>query len=353
MRFTVFHLMQAPDWLADADVYRNEIELMLLAEELGFDAVWVAEHHFFHYCIDPDPLILATHVAARTSRIRIGSAANILTLTHPLRVAEQAAMLDILSQGRLDVGFAKGYGPREFAGYGVDLRDADDRFHEALEIVMRAWTEPGFSFEGKHFQIPPSTLRPRPLTQPHPRAFIATTGNVKTLEAAARYCIPFYVGYRGRAHFAGLKNTYAELAKAAGHDGEAIDAALRDVAVMMTSYIAPTDQESFDEARSGVNWMSDSVDAVNVPEDLDRWPKEQREHILATFQKPDRGYRDYDGYWNAFAYGGPERGIERIQRLRDAGIEHVLLGFSFGGLPYDKVRRSMELFAREVMPRFK
>lgn len=235
MKFIAFHLMQAPRWVSDPEVYRHEIDLMLVAEELGFDAVWVAEHHFHHYCIDPDPLLLATHVAAGTKRIRIGTAANVLPLVHPLRVAEQAAMLDILSNGRLDVGFAKGYGPREFAGYGVDQRQADDRFREALEVVIGAWTRPEFSYEGKHFQVPRLTLRPRPITKPHPRAYIATTGTPGTLEVAARLGIPFYVAWRGREQFAKIQAMYAEFARKAGRPEEETKGLLNEVAVMLTS----------------------------------------------------------------------------------------------------------------------
>ncbi len=356
MRFIVFHLVQAPQWLSDQEIYRNEVELMVLAEELGFDAVWCAEHHFHHYGIVPDPLVVAAHVAARTKRIRVGTAANVLTLLHPLRVAEQAAMVDVLSGGRLDVGFAKGYGPREFAGYGIDQRQADERFQEAMEIIIKAWTEPRFSFEGRHFHIPATTLRPRPLTQPHPKAYVATTGSPETLGLAARLGVPFYVAYRGRQHFADMKATYAELARKAGRSEEQVQRALRDVAVMQTAYVAPTAAESHAEARAGVEWMSAAVDSVNVPEDLDRWPAELQETIRRSFLRPgrtERGYRDYENYWKAYVYGDPERAIERVQRLKDAGVENLLLGFSFGGLPYDKVRRSMELFARHVLPRFK
>ncbi|MBI3744100.1 MAG: LLM class flavin-dependent oxidoreductase [Chloroflexi bacterium] len=353
MRFIAFHLMQAHERHTDPEVYRNEIELMVLAEDLGFDAVWMAEHHFLHYGIDPDPLLLATHVAARTKRIRIGTAANILTLVHPLRIAEQGAMLDVLSNGRVDIGFAKGYGPREFAGYGIDQRKADERFAEAMEVIIRAWTQPEFSFEGKHFRIPLLSLRPRPVTKPHPRTFIATTGSAATLGLAARFSIPFYVAYRGRAHFQTTKENFTRIAREQGRSDAEIQRVLSQVAIMQTSYLAPTSQESYDEARAGVNWMSDAVDAVNIPDNLDQWPKDLQDVVRSYHRNQERGYRDYDKYWKGFIYGDTARAIERVGRLKEAGIENVLIGFSFGGLPFDKVRRSMELFARDVMPKFR
>lgn len=350
----VFHLMQAPEWLSDAEVYRQETDLMVYAETLGFDAVWIAEHHFHSYCISPDPLTLATHVAARTSRIRIGTAANVVTLGHPLRVAEQAAMLDCLSGGRLDLGLAKGYGPREFAGYGVDQREAGERQREAVEIILGAWTKENFTYHGKHYQVPyPVTLRPKPVQQPHPKAFIATGGTPDTLEFAARMGLSFYVAYRGRAHFQNLKNIYVKAAKAAGKGMEEIDRLLADAAVMQTSFIGQTNEESYAKAKPGVNWMSKSVREVNTPEDLDRWPAELQQILRGKIERPDRGYDDYDNYWKGFIYGDPDRGIERVRHLQEAGFQNIIVGFSFGGLPYDDVRRSMRLFADKVMPKFK
>ena len=168
MRFIVFALVQSPDGAADADVYRNETDLLVYAEDLGFDAVWMAEHHFHNYCITPDPLLLATHVAARTKRIRIGTAANVLPLSHPVRIAEQTAMLDILSEGRLDVGFAKGYGPREFMGYGVDQREAEDRFREALETSSPPGRRTSSPTKGGTSPSPRPRFDPAPAPSPTP-----------------------------------------------------------------------------------------------------------------------------------------------------------------------------------------
>lgn len=116
--------------------------------------------------------------------------------------------------------------------------------------------------------------------------------------------------------------------------------------------MAPTSAESYEEARAGVQWLSAAVDSVNLPEDLDRWPQDLQALIRASYQRP-RGYQDYEKYWKAYIYGDPERGAERVQHLKDAGVRNLVLGFSFGGLPYTKVRRSMELFATRVMPQFK
>jgi len=354
MRFIAFHLMQAPESCTDAEVYRQETDLMVHAEELGFDAVWVAEHHFHHYCISPDPLLLATHVAARTRRIRIGTAANVVTLTHPLRMAEQAAMVDCLSGGRLDLGLAKGYGPREFAGYGVDLTQASERHREAVELIIGALTKDDFTYHGKHFQVPyPVKIRPRGVQRPHPRIFLATGGTPDTIRLAGRLGLSFYTPYRNRAQLKEVRDIYAVAATAAGRTQQEIDTLLATAAAMENAFVAPTNQESYDEARPAVSWMAEAVRSVNAPEDLDRWPEPQRRLLQAQIERPDRGYEDYDGYWKAFIYGDPGRAAERVQHLKEVGVENVIIGFSYGALPYEKARQSMRLFAEQVMPKFK
>ena len=146
---------------------------------------------------------------------------------------------------------------------------------------------------------------------------------------------------------------YIGYAEAAGRTPEQIAAAVADIAVMQTSFLAPTNEESYDGARPGVAWMAKAARSVNEPADLDRWPEARQRPVRARLARKAMGYEDYDNYWKAFIYGDAERGIERVQRLKDSGFENVIIGFSFGGLPYDKVRLSMRLFAEKVMPRFK
>ena len=354
MKFTAFHLMQSPNAQSDAEVYRQEADLMVHAEELGFDGVRMAEHHFHDYCITPNPLLLATHVAARTKRIRIGTAANIATLIHPLRIAEEAAMLDCLSEGRVDLGLAKGYGPREFAGYGVNQLDAKARQIEAVEIIMGALTTENFTYQGKHHSVPyPVTIRPRPVQKPNIPVSLATAGTPDTLQLAGRLGISFYVPYQGRVQFAKHKQVFIDAARAAGRAEAEIQRLVGDMAVMQTSYVADTNEESYKDAKSAVDWMAECVRSVNTPEDLSWWPVEMQKILRGQIERPDRGYEDYDGYWKAFIYGDPARAVERVQHLKDAGFTNIIIGFSFGCMPYDKVQKSMRLFAEKVMPQFK
>src|SRR5687767_10844625 len=141
MKFGTYFFFQAPPGHAHADIIRRELAQMEWSEELGFDAVWLTEHHFIDYGLSVDPATLAAAIAARTRRVRIGLAAAILPFHHPVRLAEQMALVDIISEGRLDVGIGRGNRPVEFAGYGVPQIENRERMEEALEILVRAWTE--------------------------------------------------------------------------------------------------------------------------------------------------------------------------------------------------------------------
>src|SRR5437660_2647530 len=141
MQFGTFYFFQAAPGQRHEDIIRGELEQIVWSEELGFDEIWLTEHHFINYGLSVDPATLAAAAASRTQRIRIGLAAAILPFHHPLRFAEQMALVDIISNGRLDVGVGRGNRPMEFRGYRVPQEESRDRFDEAVEIMRRAWTD--------------------------------------------------------------------------------------------------------------------------------------------------------------------------------------------------------------------
>lgn len=145
-------LLSYPENTSQRQVYRDAIEQIRAAEDLGFDAVWLAEHHFSHYGICGTILGLASHVAGITRRVRIGTAVVVLPFWNPLVVAEEAAMVDQLSDGRLDLGVGRGYQWNEYRGFNLAMDESRERFEESLEILKRAWTQDRLTFEGKHFQ---------------------------------------------------------------------------------------------------------------------------------------------------------------------------------------------------------
>ena len=161
-----YHTFQCPPWMDAHHVFHGEIERAVLAEELGYDSVWVPEQHFFDYCLCGDALQMAAFIAAQTNRVRIGTAVVNLTFTHPLRFAERVAMLDILSGGRVDIGVGRGYQWPQYPVMGVDMETTRERFDESLDIVLSAWKPNEFEHHGQYYDIPPVRLWPVPERQP-------------------------------------------------------------------------------------------------------------------------------------------------------------------------------------------
>src|SRR5262245_34889275 len=173
MRFSVQLLASRREHQADTEVYANTLDECRLVERLGFDTIWLAEHHFSTYGILPSLPVLAAAVARETRRIRIGTAVVIAPFAHPLRIAEEWAMVDILSDGRLEFGLGRGYQPKEFVGLDISMEHTRERFDECMEVIRRAWTEERVTFDGQFYKVPGVAVFPKPLQQPHPPLWTA------------------------------------------------------------------------------------------------------------------------------------------------------------------------------------
>ena len=204
MQFYFFHLMPYDRLPADFDekydsawvtfpnrhydpehghqLYTRYLDELVYAEELGFDGICANEHHQNAYGLMPAPNLIAASLIQRTKRVKIAILGNALPLRdHPLRVAEEVAMLDVISGGRIISGFVRGIGC-EYYSYGVNPTYSRERHLEAHDLIIRAWTEPGpFSFRGKHYQVRYVNVWPRPIQQPHPPVWIPSQGSVETL----------------------------------------------------------------------------------------------------------------------------------------------------------------------------
>src|SRR5206468_12184401 len=172
LNFGTFLLMQSPSGESSTDMYARAVELAQAAEELGFRNIWLAEHHFSTYGYLARPVQLATYIAARTTRLRVGTAVIVVPLHHPLVIAEAIATLDVLSGGRLDVGLGRGYQPYEFERFGLELEGGRARWEESIDIILKAFSGQPFSYDGKLFKIPATTVFPQPLQQPRPPIWI-------------------------------------------------------------------------------------------------------------------------------------------------------------------------------------
>jgi alkanesulfonate monooxygenase SsuD/methylene tetrahydromethanopterin reductase-like flavin-dependent oxidoreductase (luciferase family) len=184
MKFAYFTHLPWPEERRPEQIISETTEQVQYAEELGFHSAWLAEHHFTRYSIGSSSLIMATHLAARTKKIRVGTAVLVSPLHNPLRVAEYTATLDLISGGRLDVGFGRGTSGYEYHGYNVDPEESQDRFQESIKVIQGLWTTPDFTFEGRHFQVSHANLVPLPVQQPHLPVYIAATRTPTTLDFA-------------------------------------------------------------------------------------------------------------------------------------------------------------------------
>jgi alkanesulfonate monooxygenase SsuD/methylene tetrahydromethanopterin reductase-like flavin-dependent oxidoreductase (luciferase family) len=353
MQFGTFFFFQAVPWLSQAEVIHRELEQMEWTEELGFDRIWLTEHHFIDYGLAVDPATLACAAASRTRRVRIGLAAAILPFHHPLRLAEQIALVDVISRGRLDVGLGRGNRPAEFRGYNVPQQENRERAEEAVEIMLRAWTEERFSHAGRFFTVNDARVMPRPWQRPHPPLF-QVCGSKESIEATAARGWPMLNSVlRGNAEQQLLTNRdiYVAAARKQGRREDDIAALLERWGVSRQIYVAATDEQALAEAKDAELWYQESFRRFVVPERIEDAHPSLQPQFRAMAERLAKVNWD-DLVRETVAFGSPETVARKIETMRTMGVGHMLCWMNFGGLPQDKIRRSMELFAREVMPHF-
>ena len=351
MKFGTFQLVENPEWLSERETFRQDVEIMQYAEELGFDEVWITEHHFNRYGLCTDPLLYATHVAAKTKRIRIGTAILVLPFHNPIRLAEQIAMVDILSDGRLDVGVGRGYQPVEYAGMNLPIDKGNEIFSEVLDVLFQAWTQPKVDFNGKYFTFKDTVVLPKPVQKPHPPVYVATSTPAKMREAARRGFRLMYGSVDTPAEQGGptIQSIWEKIAREEGLPETAIKSAGQDFPKTVRIYVAETDEQAWREIQKPLAWfiehfLGQSAGAGNVAGGQFSQYKESEK----TFQSPLESFRDRD------IYGSPETVARKIREMRTkTGVGNFVGWFSFGGLDVDKAKNSMRLFAKEVMPRLK
>jgi alkanesulfonate monooxygenase SsuD/methylene tetrahydromethanopterin reductase-like flavin-dependent oxidoreductase (luciferase family) len=352
MKFGTFFFFQAAPGHRHADIIHRELEQVEWTEELGFDEVWFTEHHFIDYGLSVDPSSLAAAAASRTRRVRIGLAAAILPFHHPLRLAEQMALVDIISNGRLDVGVGRGNRPAEFAGYRVPQVESRERFDETVEILRLAWTQERFSFRGRFFDFDDVRVIPKPLQQPHPPIYQVCVSKDGIENTAVRGWPMLNSVLTGPVdQLVANRDTYVATLEKTGRSTSEIAALLGRWGVSRQIYVAETDAQALAEAKDAELWYQESFRRFVVPERI--------EDVHPSLQPGFRAMADKLGRvtWEdlvreTLAFGSPDTVARHIATMRELGVGQVLCWMNFGGLPQNRIRRSMELFAREVMPRF-
>ena len=340
MKFGAFFLSGSPSREPPAHVFARLDQYVVLAEELGYDSVWFAEHHFSNYGYVPNPLLLATHAAAITERVRIGTAVLVLPFWHPLRVAEDIALTDHLTGGRLEVGVARGYQPFEFQRFGRSMDDARERTDEALEILLLALTGEPFEWSGRYFDIPETTVFPSPLQQPRPPIWLAAQ-TPESFELAARLGLQAFTTNSGRP-LSVLEQAWDSYRTAlAGHPD-----APRVLGVQAQICVAPTDEEARAQAE---HFLYQTRQATAL--------RGGHEQVVSgvSAPMPFEGEASLDEVFaERTLSGSPETVARKLEAYANAAdIDQLNCVFQVGSMDPALVRQSMELFASEVAPAFR
>ena len=352
MKFGTYYFFQAHPDYSHAEIIHRELEQMVWTEELGFDSVWLTEHHFIDYGLSVDPATLACAVASRTQRIRIGLAAAILPFHEPLRLAEQMALVDIISKGRLDMGVGRGNRPAEFRGYRVPQHENRERFEEVLEILTRAWTQETFSFDGQYYHIPEVRVIPKPVQSPLPIYQVCVSKESIENTALRGWPMLNSVLYGPLDKLPENREIYVAALDKAGRTDAEKRWLLDRWGVSRHIYVADTDKQALDETKVAEMWYQESLRKFQIPDRIeDAHPSLQPGFRAQAERLAKVNWEDL--VRETVAFGSPDTVARKLETMRDMGIGQILCWMNFGGLPQDKIRRSMELFAREVMPRFR
>src|SRR6266540_886724 len=317
------------------EAFAEAMSIAEIAETQGLDGVWLAERHFAMHRRPTDPmgagipsiasvpLVLAAAIAARTTRVRIGTGVSVLPLCHPIRTAEEAATVDQISQGRLDFGVGRSGFPRAYSGYGVRYDERRDRFQESLDVILKAWTQEGFSHTGKYFAFDNLTVVPRPYQKPHPPIWVAATTH-DTFPLVGRMGFSLVTGLRG-----------FDVPEAAGHPGNG------NVYLRIPVYVASTAAQARSEPEESTTRayrrlaenLAASVGAAGTTGSEERAERADRlSHVSYDDLLRDR-----------VAYGTPDMVVDRLRQLREQlGLSGVIMESNVGGrIPLERVLNSI------------
>lgn len=325
---------------------KENLAMMEYADSLGFDSVWLVEHHFSEYGVLPSAQMMAAAIAQRTKKVRIGTAVVVLPFNHPIRVAEEVALADILSNGRIEFGVGRGYQRGEFAGFNIPMDESRERFAESLDIILKAWTTERFSYEGKYFRVDDVSVLPKPVQQPHPPIWMAAV-SPETYQFVGQhgYSLLFHPPFTQTAK--GIE-AYRKGLEEGGHDPRQVE-----VGGLVQIYVDKTMEQARRVFEEPCLWYYRTLAELVAPPQgqptstaYAHYPRVREAIETVTFDQ----ICQFDGV----IVGDPEHCIEKISRLQEAyGITHLLCWTRMGGLDHRKVMQSMELMVSRLFPWFR
>ena len=348
MKFGLHYLLSCAEGQSPAQRYRDALGQAVQAEALGFESVWPVEHHFNSAAsILPCPALFLAAVAARTSTMRLGTAIVQLPLAHPMRIAEELAMLDVMSGGRVEFGVGRGGNPSHFAGFGVPMSESRDRMVEALDYIRHAWTNDRFSFQGRFFQAEDLALAPRPIQQPHPPIRVAANSAETAAWAGQEgYPVFFASNVNPLPKLRELVPIYRRARAEAGHETSGGD----DLTLLMPLYVGHDRRRVEREVAPSVRQFAETAAAV-FQGLVSKAPEAERPKLQAIVEQLcGMTYQSVNTVTGIF--DTPSACVERLHQIREEfNPGRVICWFNFGGIiPHDQVMRSMELFSSRVIP---
>ncbi|MDH3442364.1 MAG: LLM class flavin-dependent oxidoreductase [Deltaproteobacteria bacterium] len=346
MRFGTFSYNQCRPWVTERQAFEELLGQIELTERLGFDEAWFAEHHHSDYGMLASPNLIIAALSHRTERLRMGNLVNVLPLFDPMRLAEECAILDILTGGRLNVGLGRGV-PKDDMKHRLDRDTAQARFEEGIEILARAWSGETFTYSGKAWSYQEISCRPQPLQKPHPPIYYGAT-SPDSPAMVARRGWNLALSRQPLANCAKAISKYrAERASVDNSNGGGDAIMVRDI------YIADTDEQAWNEAVPEIArfwqlatdnvWRGEFVSPDELPRFTERFP-----YFPGGLTAPRLNE------WGTSLIGSPETVVRKTRQMIEIALPDSLVGmFSFGGLSHQQVMRSIELFGTKVMPELK
>lgn len=333
--------------------YESFIDLLAYAEELGFDGIGVNEHHQTAYGMMPAPNLIASALIQRTKRVKIAILGRALPLvSNPLYIAEEFAMLDNMSRGRIITGFVRGIGA-EYHASGVNPAFSHERFHEAHDLIVKAWTQDGpFQWDGEHYNFNYVNMWPRVYQKPHPPIWIPSQGSIETIEWAAvperKY--PFLITFSAEKSVIRNLNLYRDQAREYGYEPSA-----EQMGWAAPVYVAETEEKAREEARAGIESLFNNY--LTLPMEMLLPPgytsKASMKKMMAARGGLGMEFQPLERLMElgTAVVGTPQQVRETIERVRDqTGLGLFVPMLQFGTLSDELAKRNMEMFASEVMP---
>ena len=346
MKFGNFLFPDSRDPERDGVVIDETLREAWLSDELGVDVIWLAEHHFDGICAYVDPIGFAGALATTTRRSKIGFAVVQTALHHPIRLAEQLAVLDNITKGRLLVGLGRGssYNIYDYQGFGIDHHEAQERLEEAEEILLAAWTRDAFTHRGNYWKLDVPVLRPRPYTKPHPFIIRAASTEASMLELARRGR-PFLMNVQSMTVTRRRVELYCQTMREAGYEEERIAQNLNNCWVWRNVYVADTDAGAERIGMPAFQTMVESRAALR-----NRIYRETGLRIAVPESDLPSARASVE---HGFIHGSPARVVEAIAEIERLGIGGVIATFRLGPLPHEAAVNSLRLFMAEVAPQFR